>query len=206
MGLFRREKKAGAAAGSGATAVVVASRYGKNVEHATGVQTNVSEESNELWALGRGTIPHVLTLEVTTPDADPFEVEGAYRVPAKATPSSNVLPAGIEVPVVVDPTTRAVEIDWDAFFARSGWKNEVKRAAAQQQMANERERFEADTPMKDATWDAARQAIPVWLGAVRGGQMTRASVEEELDGFLARGHMDPADAADLRRQMDAEGL
>jgi hypothetical protein len=206
VGLFRRDKDAGVAAGSGATALVTASRFGKHLEHETGVATNVSEESNELWALGRGTIPNILTLQVTAPSTAPFETEGAYRVPAKATASGNVLPPGIEVPVVVDPATREVQIDWDAFFARSGWKGEVKRAKAQQQAAHERERFEADTGTKDATWEAARQAVPVWLGAVRAGQMTRAAVEEELDGFLARGHMDPADAAELRRQMDADGL
>lgn len=78
--------------------------------------------ASSLSGLGIGHIVYYLTLEVTVPGSAPYEVDGKFRVPAKAQKLSALpfhtkpIGRGLIVPVKVDrENSEKVVIDWDRF-------------------------------------------------------------------------------------------
>lgn len=173
-----------------------------------GIHIGHTESANALNAFNLGSIRHHLTLLVNAPGVAPFEVRGEFKVPAKATGRSGyVLPVGIQVPVVVrDADAGRIDIDWDAFFAGDGWKQAVRHAAVVESHDRAKASTNAVPGLREQTWASAAQGLPNWMHAVRTGAMKRKAFEQQLDGLLRLGQMDPAAAAEARRQLDAEGF
>ncbi len=173
-----------------------------------GVATNHTVVGNDLNALGIGSIPHHLTLEVTIPGHAPFEVTREFKVPAKATGrSGHTLPPGLQLPVIVnDAATQDIDVDWKGFLASPERKAAVQRAAAEQSSAEAKEYTNAVPGMKEQTWASAAQGVPMWMNAVRTGSMKRKAFDQQLDGLLRLGQMDPVLAEEAKQQLDAEGL
>lgn len=207
VGLFKK-RTATPGPASRPVAVVTASEMSTDIEHRTAVTRDQSVRENSFNALGVGTIPHRLTLEVSVPGEAPFEVHGEFRVPAKATGRSGyTLPPGLQVPVTVtDPDIHTIELDWDAFFASPGWKAEVQRASARQSAAEATAYTNAVPGMKEQTWASAAQGVPMWMQSVRTGSMTRKAFDQQVDTLTRIGQMDPALAEESKRALDAEGF
>lgn len=211
MGLFDRflgKSQGSTPSAPVAYAVVTESRMASDAEHETGVQRNHSVERNELNALGLGTIPHLLTLEVHIPGRDAFTTSGRYKVPAKATGSSGYeLPPGLRLPIVVrDPASSDFDIDWKAFNASPDRKAAVKKAAADRSSAEATAYTNSVPGMKEQTWAASREALPLWMDMVRNGQLKRKNFDRDLNTLVRIGQMQP-DLADWGKQtLDSEGF
>ena len=157
-----------------------------------------------------GTRKYRFVLEVRTPDRDPYEIEGRFKVPRKAENTGflaadvgNALRPGIELPVRVDPSGAAsVEVDWKKFLAMPGRK-EAQRAATQSaRNVRVREQLEKSPKLAAKLRANNSQAVQMWADAVRGGNMTREEFEETVNLELETGRMDPADAEAARRTLD----
>jgi hypothetical protein len=209
MGLFGRRKPNGASeASGGATALVKASTMATDEERTRGVSTNHQVRQNALNAINLGSIPHILTLEVTVPGHEPFEVTRECKVPAKATGRSGyTLPPGLVLPVIVrDHATHDIDIDWDAFLASPDRKAAVQRAAADESSRHAQRYTESVPGMKEQTWASAAQGLPLWMNAVRTGSMKRKAFDQQINTLLRLGQIDPAQAEQAKRELDAEGL
>jgi len=160
------------------------------------------------WEIGLnhfGTRKYVFTLEVTLPGEAPYVVEDRFKVPRKAEnlglfDAGRKIPAGVELPVSVDPRRRdRVEIDWERWRSSPGRKEAMRagRAAA----ANEAMRRELDKKpkLRDKLRADNRTAGLAWAEAVRMGNMSREDLERQLTLEVASGRMDPADAEAARR-------
>lgn len=205
MGIFRKRK---ADLEVQTFAVVLASETATDVERQRGVSHDHVVHENAFNAVGLGSIPHRLTLEVTVPGQAPFEVSGEFKVPARATGRSGyTLPPGLRLPVAVTGTTaRDVVIDWDAFLASPDRKAEVKRASARRS-AEEATAYTNLVPgLKEKTWASAAQGVPMWMQAVRTGSMKRTAFDQQVDTLTRIGQMDPTLAAESKQALDAEGF
>jgi hypothetical protein len=209
MALFGR-RRSGTASGpsSGVTALVKASTMATDEEHTRGVTINHHVQKNALNAINLGSIPHILTLEVTIPGEQPFEVTREYKVPARATGRSGyTLPPGVVLPVIVrDAATHDVAIDWDAFLASPDRKAAVRRAAADESSRQAQRYTESVPGLKQQTWASAAQGLPMWVNAVRTGSMKRKAFDQQINTLLRLGQIDPAQAEQAKRELDADGF
>jgi hypothetical protein len=171
-----------------------------------GSHPNVEERENEFNAIGLGTIPHDLTLEVRIPGREPFEITKRVKVPARATGRQGYdLPLGVELPV----TPRGdddVEIDWKQFLKSPGRKTAVQKAAADESYARVKEYTEAIPGRTEQTWASAAAGMPNWMEAVRQGKMKRKAFDQQVDTLTRIGQMDPELAAEGKATLDAEGF
>ena len=208
MALFGKRSKGSTVASSGAFALVKASAMATDLERQPGTTKNHNVRENQLNALNIGSIPHNLTLEVTIPGHEPFEVIGEFRVPAKATGRSGyTLPPGLHLPVVVhDAERHDIDIDWDAFMASPDRKAAVQRAAADQSSAEAKRYTESVPGLKDQAWASAAQGVPMWMQAVRTGSMKRKAFDQQIPTLLRLGQIDPALAEEATQTLDAEGF
>jgi len=176
-----------------------------NVEHRGG--RNVEVRDNAFNQFNLGTIPHDLTLEVRISGRAPYEVSQRVKVPAKATGRQGYeLPIGLELPVTVrGDNPDDIEIDWKTFLASDDRKAQVQKAASDASFAKAKQYTEI-TGMQEQTWANAAAGLPVWLAAVRGGNMTRQDFDQQVDTLSRIGQMDPELAAEGKRTLDAEGL
>lgn len=202
MGLFSRKRKADDTPRETAL-VLESSTWGDRAQH--GTYTNDRIESNELNAFGIGSIPHRLKLEVRPLSGTPFEVEGEFKVPAKATGSTGyTLPTDLELPVTIEGDK--VEIDWKAFLDNPDRKRQVKNAVAREQSAAATAYTNSQPGMKEATWAAAEQTMPYMLEQVRTGKWKRKTFDEQVDQLNRLGQIDPELWASSKAALDAEGF
>jgi hypothetical protein len=154
---------------------------------------------------------HTLRLEVRLPGREPYVVEGRFKVPAevqfgrkrgfvarplmKRTP----VPAGITLPVSVDPAKpEDVMIDWDAFLAAGG-RDEMKRLHESAAV----ERLHSARPEQAAKQkEDAKVALDTWVAAVQAGTLKRKQFDQSVDVQVKLGFLDPADVEAARRQLD----
>jgi hypothetical protein len=152
---------------------------------------------------------HSLRLEVRLPGQEPYEVEGSFKIPAevqfgrkrgfvarplmKRTP----VPAGITLPVHVDPARPDdVKIDWEAFLA-SGGRDEMKRlheAAAVERIA--------DSPQGKQMRENAKRTLPTWVEGVQGGTLSRKDFDKSVDAYVKLGYLEPGEAQAARKSLD----
>lgn len=206
MAIFGRLRRGNDDATVAGVAIVTSSSMIDNVEHRGG--RNVEVRDNALNQFSLGTIPHDLTLEVRIPGRAPYEVNQRVKVPAKATGRQGYeLPAGLELPVKLrgdDPDD--VEIDWKTFLASDGRKAAVQKAASEVSFAEAKQYTETVPGMQEQTWANAAAGLPLWLEAVRQGNMTRKAFDQQVDVLSRIGQMDPELAAEGKRTLDAEGF
>ncbi len=208
MGMFGRSRR-GTTRGTETrigVATVTGSSMIDNDEHRSG--RNVEVRENAFNELNLGTIPHDLTLEVRLPDRAPFEVTRRVKVPAKATGRQGYeLPVGLDLPVVVRSDDQDdFEIDWKTFLGSPNGKAAVRKAASDASFTEATNYTEAVPGMKDQTWANSAAGIPVWLEAVRQGNMSRKEFDQQVDTLSRIGQMDPGLAAEGKRTLEAEGF
>ncbi len=122
------------------------------------------------------------TLQVTVPGAEPYLVAQRFKVPKKAenlgfSSIGNKIPAGVELPVRVDPRDAGrVEIEWELWMGSPGRKQAMR--------------------------DGRASAAMAWAEAVQLGDLTREQFEQQLTLEVDHGRMDPADAAAARATLD----
>jgi hypothetical protein len=177
-----------------------------NDEHRTG--RNIEVRENVFNQFNLGTIPHDLTLEVRIPDRAPFEVTKRFGVPAKATGSQGYeLPVGLELPVTVrGDDADDVDIEWKSFLASDDSKASIKKASSDASYAKAKAHTELVPGMTEQTWANAAMGMPMWMEAVRRGNMKRKDFDQQVDTLSRIGQMDPELAAEGKRTLDAEGL
>lgn len=203
MGLFSRKRRVDTTPRDVAV-ITASSTWGERPQH--GVYKNDRVDHNEFNAIGLGSIPHALTLEVRPLNGDPFTFEGEFKVPAKATGSTGyTLPVGLELPVDIDDGG-AVEVDWKAFLDHPDRKRQVKNAVAREQSAAATAYTNSQPGMKEATWAAAEQTMPYMLDQVRTGKWKRKMFDEQVDQLNRLGQIDPDLWASSKATLDSEGL
>jgi hypothetical protein len=154
---------------------------------------------------------HTLRLEVRLPGREPYEVEGRFKVPAevqfgrkrgfvarplmKRTP----IPAGITLPVRVDPgTPDDVTIDWDAFLAAGG-RDEMKRLHESAAV----ERLQQANPEQSAKQrEDAKHTLETWVAGVQAGTVKRKDFDQSVETYVRLGFLDPAEAEAARAELD----
>ena len=207
MSLFgkrrNRRRLAALAGGPEGTAVIRASEPVGEMSARTGPETIFDLEPNVI-----GTRAYWFTLEVRIPGQEPYDVRGQFKVPKKAEnlsffDTNNALKPGIELPVRVDSSDRAiVAVDWDRFLASPGRKQSVRAAKEAGQRANVAQQVAKNPKLQAKLWANNRQAVQAWAGAVRAGQMSREDFERTVSGEVENGRMDPADAQAARQSLD----
>lgn len=175
-----------------------------------GRRNNSGESIFDLELNRFGTRRYTFTLEVRTPDRDPYEVEGQFKVPRKAENTGwlaadvgNKLQPGLELPVRVDPADpSSVEIDWDRYLASPGRKTAQRAASEAGRIARAREQLERNPKLVEKLRAQNRVALEAWVEAVRIGNMSREEFEKTVQLELDSGRMDPADAEAARGSLD----
>ena len=157
-----------------------------------------------------GTNKYDFTLQVTVPGAEPYLVADRFRVPKKAENLGffnvgNKIPAGVEVPVRVDPRDAPrIEIEWERWLDLARPQGRVSRAGEASADASRR-----CAPTSTRTRSCRRRmrannksAARAWVEAVRLGHLTREQFEHQLTIEVDHGRMDPADAEAARAALD----
>jgi hypothetical protein len=156
----------------------------------------------------RGTRPYRFLLEVRVPDSEPCEVEGEFKVPKKAEltglfSTASALNAGIELPVFVDPSDpRKVEIDWKAYMAKPGRKQEKDDARTSRQAELMRAELAKKPKLQQKMWAQNKMAAAGWVSGVKMGNLSREEFEQTIQAEVDNGRMDPADAEAARAELD----
>jgi hypothetical protein len=154
---------------------------------------------------------HTFRLQVRLPGHDPYEVDGRFKVPPEVQFGKKrsmvlrpfvkryAIPAGLMLPVDVDPATpEDVAIDWDAFLAAGG-NDEMKRLnSAAAVAANDHVYAEQVQQMHDS----AKPTIEAWAASVRAGGMTRKQFDESVARYVQLGYIGTADAEEISRSVD----
>jgi hypothetical protein len=123
------------------------------------------------------------TLEVRVPGAEPFQVTDRFKVPKKAEnlglfSAARKIPAGVELPVRVDPRDRGrIDIDWDAWIASPGRKAAMRAGQAASNAAAMRAHLEKNPKLQAQTRANNKSAALAWAEAVRLGNLTREQFE-----------------------------
>ena len=154
---------------------------------------------------------HRLRLEVRLPGLEPYEVEGQFKVPAevqfgrkrgfvarplmKRTP----VPAGITLPVLVDPAKPDdVTIDWDAFLAAGG-RDEMKRLHESAAV----ERLHQARPEQSAKQrEDAKHTLETWVAGVQAGTIKRKAFDQSVNTYVKLGYLEPGEAEAARKSLD----
>jgi hypothetical protein len=207
MGLFDRSSKKILERGIAGTAVIRESRKIEDDgtdEHGRRGEFLLNDMRDAgLWGKHR----YVFTLEIQVPEAEPYEISGEFKTPAKAgrtgVLSHRGLEPGLQLPVKVDrDDPQRIAIDWDAFLASPDRKAAVKEAV-QGESAN------ANKRMLEANPDLAQQlrannatAVVAWANAVKAGKMSREDFDKTVNLEVKVGRMDPADAEAARASLD----
>lgn len=149
------------------------------------------------------------TLDVTVPGHESYQVAGVRsRVPSKAARISlfetHPIPLTLEVPVVVKVgNAQKVAIDWKAFIA---YPDRVPRLKAARERALDiaGARMAAANPaMTSAQVAHNRQALEVWVPAVKSGSLSRKDFEQSCATLMRLGQMDRADYEAAIARIDA---
>ena len=156
--------------------------------------------------LGIGKRRYQFTLEVAAPGSEAYKVDIDTKVPARSQWAGlgklRDLPPGLELPVRVDPSDpQSLEVDWDKFFANPDRKKAVSKASSDHNVAKYREEV-ATTETGRKLIEGNRAALPVWVQAVKGGNMKRKEFDKTVELEVRLGRMDPADADEAYRQLD----
>ena len=174
-----------------------------------GTLTSASESQSILMDFNvLGSRKYRFALEIRLQGREPYRTEGIFKVPKRAENTglleSGAIPAGIEVPVSVDPgRPDEVEIDWKAWRANPDRKR-LQKSAKQDRHNDALKRQTEKNPKLQAKMQANNKvAVQNWVAAVNAGSMTREKFEETVDGEVATGRMDPADAEAARADLDS---
>jgi hypothetical protein len=146
------------------------------------------------------------TLDVRVADAEPYEVTGRFKTPAKAGRtgllSHRGLNPGIELPVKVDrEDPQLVAVDWEAFLADPASKAAVKQAASEGSVSDYQQMLDANPELAQTLRRGNSVAVFGWVGEVQNGNMSRAEFDKTVDLEVKTGRMDPADAAAARAKL-----
>ena len=161
-------------------------------------------------AIDRATgIPYRFVLDVRRPGFEPYQIEQKVRVPSKVQRSVMQgevhVPRGAEVPLVVTgPGPSEVEIDWEGYLALPGRKQQGERLRAEAQwdrMGAEFERKNSPAQVQKIRAEH-RTTVFAWVDAVRMGNMTRESFDQETDMAIRMGFLLPADYEEARAKLD----
>ena len=189
-----------------ATAVIVESRPFDKVEALQGgAEPGESGILSHLDMLGIGKRRYGFVLEVRPPGGEPYEVDIETKIPARAENAGRAslkdLAPGLELPVRIGSNPQQVEIDWDAFLADPNRKKAVRKASSDHNIEVYKEQMQT-TDVGRQLIEGNRQALPVWVQAVKGGSMKRKQFDETVALEVKLGRMDPADAEAARRELD----
>lgn len=206
MGLFDRSTKKILERGTPGTAVI---RESRKIEDGTDEHGQRGEyvlndmRDAGLWGKHR----YEFTLEIQVPGAEPYEVSGEFKTPAKAGRTGLVshrgLEPGLELPVKVDrEDPQRIAIDWDAFLADPGRKAAVKKAAQGESVDAYKSQLEADPALAQQLRAGNAVAVVGWAGMVEDGKMSREEFDKTVDLEVKVGRMDPADAEAARARLD----
>jgi hypothetical protein len=162
---------------------------------------------DNLQQIGIGKREYLFKLEVRIPDREPYEIEGKFKVPAKAettgVSSRRFLLPGLSLPVHVDSRDPArLEIEWDRFLPSPDRKAAVKKAAEARRHELTRKQIEADPGLNKKAKAAGTVAAQSWATAVRAGNRSREGFERDVAQAVKQGWMDPADAEAAREGLD----
>jgi hypothetical protein len=155
-----------------------------------------------------GSRKYDFALDVTVAGAV-HRVEGRFKVPKKAEnfglfSIGNKLPAGVELPVWVDPRDRGrVEIDWDRWLASPGRKEAMRAGRAATDAAYMRGQLEKNPKLRAQMHANNQLAATAWADAVQLGNLSREQFEAQLTLEVDNGRMDPADAAVARAKLES---
>lgn len=207
MGLFGGKKSELLKSGVEAKAVIRESRpFDKVKALSGGAEPGESGILSHLDELGIGKRRYGFVLEVTPPGGEPYEVDIETKIPAKAESAGRArlkdLAPGLELPVRIDSSNpQNVEIDWPAFLDDPNRKKAVAKASSDHNVERYREEV-ATTETGRRLIEGNRQALPVWVQAVKGGNMKRKEFDKTVEMEVRLGRMDPADAEEAYRQLD----
>jgi hypothetical protein len=210
MGLFYRWRKAAPSDWVAGTATIVSSEpVGEPGPREAAGESILDQQLNYF-----GYRTYDLTLALQTPVHGAYETTGAFKVPRRAENTgwlaSKVqigLKAGLMLPVHVDPRDRdEVKIDWPAFLADPGRRQEQDGAAQNAYNRKLKEMTEADPKLLAKMRANNELAARTWAEAVRNGVMEREDFEQALDLEIECGRMDPADAAAARASLADPGF
>ena len=155
-----------------------------------------------------GTNKYDFTLQVTVPGGEPYLVADRFKVPKKAENLGffnvgNKIPAGVELPVRVDPRNRErIEIEWEHWLDSPGRKDAFKAGRAAADAAAMRAHLGKNPKLQAKMRANNKSAATAWVEGVRLGNLTREQFEHQLTIEVDHGRMDPADAEAARAALD----